>query len=262
MLMLNVEGGLTLAQLDPDALPGDAYCPEQAAGKWGDTRIEVVKLRCEVGEVKLTSVQIQSDKAEGALVYSAVYANIDALHEAHVDIEQQTSGSSALNLGGADEPVEIGDARRLLAGWRQYVELRAWNQHLGDWLGGSAGVVRCLRHAWQQEPRAYDGGRAASGRLDDLAAREGALPEVLMTNVALACITGWRVGWREWLIDSLWEVHLVAPLSAVPKSTEDDTRTIVCRSRSYQLLPVDQEMWAHEARQPRAYLTPAASQLQ
>src|SRR5579859_4178069 len=98
--------------MDLDAFIGDAECPEQAAGIWHDARVEVMDLRREGVEVKLTSVEIQSDKAEGALVYSAVYADIDALHKAHVDIEQQTSGSCALNLGGADEPVEIGDARR------------------------------------------------------------------------------------------------------------------------------------------------------
>src|SRR5207245_5052014 len=73
----------------------------------------------EVGEVILTSVQVQSNKAESSLVNSAVLADVDAAHEPHVGVEQQGldttvwvgSRACALHVGDADEAVEVGQRR-------------------------------------------------------------------------------------------------------------------------------------------------------
>jgi len=48
--------------VDADMLVGDSHRPEQPVGVGVDAEIEVVFLRREVGELKLTSVEVQSDK--------------------------------------------------------------------------------------------------------------------------------------------------------------------------------------------------------
>ena len=65
-------------------------------------------LRREVVKVKLTFIDVESDKAEGTLVDAAIHADIGALHEAHVNIEEQTARSGALDLGSANEAIEVG----------------------------------------------------------------------------------------------------------------------------------------------------------
>ena len=42
-----------------------------------------------VVEVILTSVEVQSNKRQRALVNGAVLANVNAAHESHVGVEQQ-----------------------------------------------------------------------------------------------------------------------------------------------------------------------------
>lgn len=110
---------------------GNPHGPEEAAGEWRDAGVEVVDLRREVGEVKLTLKDIQSDKAEGVVMDLAVYTDIFALHEAHVGIEEQAIGPGALDLGRADEAIEVGDCRGFLAAWIEDVERRSRGDSLG-----------------------------------------------------------------------------------------------------------------------------------
>lgn len=115
LLVFALECRGSLAQMDFNGIRRDAYGPEQAIGVGEDPGVEVVDLRREGIEVKLTYIDIQSDKAEGVVMDLAIYANIRALHEPHVCVEEQTAGSCSLDLGGGDEAVEVGDGRRLLA---------------------------------------------------------------------------------------------------------------------------------------------------
>jgi hypothetical protein len=63
--------------------------PEQALRVGVDPRVEVMNLGGEIREVELTSVQVKSNKPERRLVNFAVQADIGALHEPHVGVEQQ-----------------------------------------------------------------------------------------------------------------------------------------------------------------------------
>lgn len=82
-------------------------------------------LGAEVVEVKLTSIEVKSNESERSFVYRAVLADIDATHEAHVRVEKEgltlgpvgvRRGPRALNIGDAEEAVEIGYRRRIDAG--------------------------------------------------------------------------------------------------------------------------------------------------
>jgi hypothetical protein len=91
--------------------------PEQAARVGMDPRVEVVNLGGEVCEVKLTSVEVESNEAERPRVNGAILANIDALHKAHVGVEQERlyaairipGGPSSPHVCEADKAFEIGD---------------------------------------------------------------------------------------------------------------------------------------------------------
>ena len=114
MLVFALEGRGSLAQMDFNGVRRDAHSPEQAIGVGEDPGVEIVDLRREGIEVKLTYKDIQSDKAEGVVMDLAIYANIRALHEPHVRIEEQTTRSRTLDFGGGDEAVEVVDRRRFL----------------------------------------------------------------------------------------------------------------------------------------------------
>jgi hypothetical protein len=81
-----------------------------------DPRVEVVNLGGEVCEVKLTSVEVQSNEPERPPVNGAILADIDTLHEAVVGIEQERldtavripGGPGSLHLRDADNTLEIG----------------------------------------------------------------------------------------------------------------------------------------------------------
>ena len=114
MLVFALECRGTLAQMDVNGVRRDAHSPEQAIGVGEDPGVEIVDLRREGIEVKLTYKDIQSDKAEGVVMDLPIDANVRALHEPHVRVEEQTVGSCALDFGGGDEAIEVGDGRRLL----------------------------------------------------------------------------------------------------------------------------------------------------
>ena len=91
--------------------------PEQPARVRPDSGVEVMHLGGEVGEVELTSVEIQSDELKRPFVNRTVPANVVTTHEPHVRIEQKRlcgpvrirSRSGALHLCDTDEALEIGD---------------------------------------------------------------------------------------------------------------------------------------------------------
>jgi hypothetical protein len=74
-------------------------------------------------EVNLTVVQVESDEAKGAVLPATVCADVFALHEAHVGLEEQVHFLAGVRVpadAGAEDPhiadvaVEIGDLRRLV----------------------------------------------------------------------------------------------------------------------------------------------------
>jgi len=91
--------------------------PEQAARVGMDPGVEVVNLGGEVLEVEPTSVEVQSNKSEGSPVNGAILADIDALHKAHIGVEEERLGAPVGIPGGAlsphvrdtDKAFEIGD---------------------------------------------------------------------------------------------------------------------------------------------------------
>lgn len=115
MLVFALECRGSLAQVDSDGIRRDVDGPEQAIGEWEDPGVEVVDLRREGIEVKLTYKDIQSDKAERVVVDLPIHANVCTLHEPHVGIEEQPTRSCTLDFGGGDEAVKVGDGRWFLA---------------------------------------------------------------------------------------------------------------------------------------------------
>ncbi len=108
---------LALMQIDAHGVALKRDCPEQATRIGMDPRVEVVNLGGEVCEVKLTSVEVQSDETERPPVNGAILADIDALHETHIGVEQQRlyaairmpGGPSSPHVCDADKALEIGD---------------------------------------------------------------------------------------------------------------------------------------------------------
>ena len=91
--------------------------PEQAVGVGIDPRVEVMNLGGEVREVELTSVQVKSNEPERRMVNGAVQADVGALHEPHVGVEQERldaavgipGGPGSLHVCDPDKALEIGD---------------------------------------------------------------------------------------------------------------------------------------------------------
>lgn len=107
----NVQPGSSGAQVDLHAIRGERHRPEQTA--WSDAGVEIVILRA-----TRAPEEIQSYKAECAVVMLPVHADILALHKTHVNVEGNVacfagrgvrSRSGARDLGDANEAVEIGD---------------------------------------------------------------------------------------------------------------------------------------------------------
>ena len=106
-----------LFQVDSHAAALERDRPEQAARVRMDPRVEVVNLGGEVCEVKLTSVEVQSNEAERPCMNAAILTDIDALHKAHIGVEQERldaairipGGPSSPHVCDADKAFEIGD---------------------------------------------------------------------------------------------------------------------------------------------------------
>ena len=124
MQVLRLHPRLALVQVDRHAgltlvLAAGAQWnrPEQAVRVGMDPRVEVVNLGGEILEVEPTSVQVESDEPERRLVNLAVQADVGALHEPHVSVEQQLldaavgvpGGSGSAHVRDADKALEIGD---------------------------------------------------------------------------------------------------------------------------------------------------------
>ena len=109
--------GFALLQVDPHGVVLKRDRPEQATRVGMDSWVEVVNLGGVVCEVKLTSVEVQSNEAKGPSVNGAVLTDIDALHKAHIGVEQErldtvvriSGNPSSLHLRDADKALEIGD---------------------------------------------------------------------------------------------------------------------------------------------------------
>ena len=107
---------IALFQVGPHAVVPKRVRPEQAARVGMDPRVVVVNLGGEICEVKLTSVEVQSNEPERPSVNGAILADIDTLHKAHIGIEQERldlavrlpGGPSSLHLRHADRALEIG----------------------------------------------------------------------------------------------------------------------------------------------------------
>jgi hypothetical protein len=113
-----------------------------------NAEVEVVLLGREVREVILTSVEVQSDKAEGTLVMLPIHTDVLTSHEAHVGVEEKGAGtwSSAyprpLNIGYAHKAIEIRDSGRFLP-WAKELHVKG-----AEWQGqrdrpGVGGNRRC-----------------------------------------------------------------------------------------------------------------------
>ena len=64
----------------------DLERPEQAARIRIDAGIKVVNLSGKIDEVKLTSVEVQSDEPERPVMYLPVLADVHSFHEPHVGV--------------------------------------------------------------------------------------------------------------------------------------------------------------------------------
>jgi hypothetical protein len=108
---------LALSQVGLHGTVWERERPEQTARVREDPRVEVVDLGGEVCEVKLTSVEIESNESERPPVDSAILTDIDTLHKAHIGVEKERldaavgilGDASSLYVGHADKALEIGD---------------------------------------------------------------------------------------------------------------------------------------------------------
>ena len=78
-----------------------------------DPRVEVVNLGGEVFEVKLTSVEVQSNEPERPSVNGAILADIDTLHKTHIRIEQKLL-DAAVRIPGGPSSLHLRDTGKAL----------------------------------------------------------------------------------------------------------------------------------------------------
>jgi hypothetical protein len=83
-----------------------------------DPRVVVVNLGLEVFEVKLTSVEVQSNEPERAPVNGAILAEIDTLHKAHIGIEQERLDAAVRIPGGPGSLQSLHAGNALEIGYR------------------------------------------------------------------------------------------------------------------------------------------------
>lgn len=79
-----------------------AYCPDQAAGS--DTRVEVMDL---IRRGNLSLIEIQSYEAERSPVSFTIHPDIDALHKAHINVEDQGRSVAGLQVCGCSRPLHF-----------------------------------------------------------------------------------------------------------------------------------------------------------
>ena len=78
-----------------------------------DARVEVMDLGGEVYEVVPTSVEVKSNESERPAVNGAILADVDALHEAHIGVEEERL-DAAVGMFGGSLPAHVCDADRAL----------------------------------------------------------------------------------------------------------------------------------------------------
>jgi len=79
---------LASAKIYVHAVGGDGDCPEESAGIGRDTEVEIVDLGREVSEVILTSIEVNSNKADCAPVWASIDSDIHAFHEPHIGVHE------------------------------------------------------------------------------------------------------------------------------------------------------------------------------
>jgi hypothetical protein len=78
------------AVLDVDSMQADSGLrPDQSGWIGVNAGVEVMNLGRKVREVKLTSVEVQSNEPERPLMDVSVQSHIDAAHEAHVRVKKK-----------------------------------------------------------------------------------------------------------------------------------------------------------------------------
>lgn len=100
-------GSIFKVNLGQAARDGDR--PKQAAGERVNAGVEVMCLI----DTNCVSEHVQSDEPEGMLVDLPIDADILPLHKPHIRVEDLTASHLALNLGRAQQTVEVGNRRRL-----------------------------------------------------------------------------------------------------------------------------------------------------
>src|ERR1700737_4451418 len=119
--VLDVQRGGPFLEVDLDVTGSHRNCPEQALRVGSDARVEIMNLGCEILEVKMTSIEVESNKRESTSVQMPVNANVSAFHEPHVGVEQQCfprsvgvgRGTRALDISRPNLPLEVGDTAQL-----------------------------------------------------------------------------------------------------------------------------------------------------
>jgi len=105
--------GRSVAYVHRHAVVAKRDRPEQAAWVGVDPRVEVMHLGGEVYEVVPTSVEVKSNESECAEVNGAILADIVALHEAHIGVEEERL-DAAVGMFGGSLPAHVCDADRAL----------------------------------------------------------------------------------------------------------------------------------------------------
>jgi hypothetical protein len=119
--VLDVQRGGPFLEVDLNVIGFHPNSPEQALRVGSDARVEIMNLSCEICEVKLTSIEVKSNKGESTSVQMPVNANVYAFHEPHIRVEQQSfrrsvgigRGTRALDIRRPNLPLEVGDGAQL-----------------------------------------------------------------------------------------------------------------------------------------------------
>lgn len=99
--MADIESSLPRLAIDPERAVGDLDCPEKARGRYA--ALEIVELHREVtvvGNTRTGYEEIHSKLGEGAEATLPVLGDINALHDAQIDLEILRT---VRRLGGTDQ---------------------------------------------------------------------------------------------------------------------------------------------------------------